>query len=191
MPKKSDRSDHESTMSSLIPDISLDEERSEEKSSSRTEEQNESSKEDKKKSSGESTSRGDRHVPNSQSTSSGKSASEESVEGGGQKADGGNSTTGEISQSSPAPSQKEMSGEQLLPVYPAEPPNLSEKLGLLVSTEVEDLLDEAYLTMRMEHGKKAKKSLIVEAALRFMLNDYQRKEGAESEISKWLDRVTG
>lgn len=78
-----------------------------------------------------------------------------------------------------------------LAVYPSQSPDLSEKLGLLVSKEVEDLLDEAYLSMRMEHGKKAKKSLIVEAALRFILNDYQKKGATDSEISQWMKRLDG
>jgi hypothetical protein len=81
------------------------------------------------------------------------------------------------------------SSDSGLEVYPDQSPDLSEKLGLLVSEEVEELLDEAYLSMRMEHGKSAKKSLIVEAALRYLLSDYQKNEVTDSELSQWMQHV--
>lgn len=153
MPKKSDRPDHGSAMSDLMPDVSLDEGSS--KDSEMTQEQKKSTKEDQ-----------------SSSTSEEKN--------------GGVSAQESESADSDASSSPSSSG---LEIYPKQSPDLSEKLGLLVSDEVEELLDEAYLSMRMEHGKKAKKSLIVEAALRYLLNDYQQNGTADSELSRWMRRV--
>ena len=152
MPKKSDRPDHGSAMSNLMPDVSLEDEEGGE--SRRKEDESKSTEEDQKVSTSEENT---------------DAVEERSVE----------------SDSGPSKSDAE------LVVYPSQSPDLSEKLGLLVSKEVEELLDEAYLSMRMEHGKKAKKSLIVEAALRFILNDYQEKGVTDSEISQWMKRLGG
>jgi len=152
MPKKSDRPDHGSAMSNLMPDVSLEDEEGGE--SRRKEDENKSTEEDQK-----------------------VSTSEENID-----------VVEEWSvESDSGPSESDAE----LVVYPSQSPDLSEKLGLLVSKEVEELLDEAYLSMRMEHGKKAKKSLIVEAALRFILNDYQEKGATNSEISQWMKRLGG
>ena len=150
MPKKSDRPDHGSAMSNLMPDVSLEEE--EDADSRRAEEESKSTEVDRKTS----TSEEDAGTVEDRSLDSDSGPSESSAE---------------------------------LAVYPSQLPDLSEKLGLLVSKEVEELLDEAYLSMRMEYGKKAKKSLIVEAALRFILNDYQEKGATDSEISQWMKRL--
>lgn len=155
MPKKSDRPDHGSAMSDLMPDVSLRE--GEETRSGTTQEQ--------KKSTGE-----EQNISTSEESSSGASTQ--------------NSAS---TNSDAATSPQSDSG---LEIYPDQSPDLSEKLGLLVSDEVEKLLDEAYLSMRMEHGKKAKKSLIVEAALRYLLSDYQENGAADSELSQWITRVT-
>ena len=152
MPKKSDRPDHGSAMSNLMPDVSLEDEEGGE--SRRKEDESKSTEEDQKVSTSEENT---------------DAVEERSVE----------------SDSGPSKSDAE------LVVYPSQSPDLSEKLGLLVSKEVEELLDEAYLSMRIEHGKKAKKSLIVEAALRFILNDYQEKGATNSEISQWMKRLGG
>ena len=152
MPKKSDRPDHGSAMSNLMPDVSLEEE--EGGDSIRAEEESKSTEVDQKTSTSEENA---------------GTVEDRSLD----------------SDSGPSESDAELA------VYPSQSPDLSEKLGLLVSKEVEDLLDEAYLSMRMEHGKKAKKSLIVEAALRFILNDYQEKRTTDSEISQWMERLDG
>lgn len=154
MPKKSDRPDHGSAMSDLMPDVSLDE------------------------SSGEDSETVQEQKKSTQEEQNGSTPEERSDEVAAQKS-GSSDTDG--SSSSPSGSTLE--------IYPEQSPNLSEKLGLLVSDEVEELLDEAYLSMRMEHGKKAKKSLIVEAALRYLLNDYQQNGAADSELSRWMQRV--
>lgn len=174
-------------MSSLMPDVSLDEEASGEKNSSRAEEKKKSSKEEstseeeqKISTEEESARRDDKAVPNVQVTPG---------EGKGGDKSSGHESSGENDQSAAVTSEDETVREDCLDIYPSESPDLSEKLGLLVSTEVEEALDDAYLSMRMVHGKKAKKSLIVEAALRFILSDYQQKGKLESEISSWLDRV--
>lgn len=160
MPKKSDRSDHGSAMSDLMPEVSLDEKEdggSQEKKKSTQEEKKSRFAEEKKNSS----KRG-RAVDGAQGS-----------EPGGSESDG------------PGAEERPMR----LRIHPDRSPDLTEKLGLLVSKEVEEVLDEAYLSMRMEHGKKAKKSLIVEAALRYLLSEYQQSGAASSEISDWMGRV--
>lgn len=155
MPKKSDRPDHGSTMSDLMPDVSLNE--SDETNSGTTQEQKKSTAEEQSISTSEEKN-GPARTEESSSTSSDSATSPQS--------------------------------DSELDIYPKGSPDLSEKLGLLVSDEVEELLDEAYLSMRMEHGKKAKKSLIVEAALRYLLNDYQENGPTNSELSRWIRKVT-
>jgi hypothetical protein len=114
-----------------------------------------------------------------------KSTQEEQNSSTSEERSGGAAAQKSGSSDTDAPS----SSSSTLEIYPKQSPDLSEKLGLLVSNEVEELLDEAYLSMRMEHGKKAKKSLIVEAALRYLLNDYQQNGAADSELSRWMQRV--
>lgn len=75
-----------------------------------------------------------------------------------------------------------------LPVRPNERPTLGRKLGPYVSEDVDDALEEAYLLLRRDLGAGASKSLIVEAALRFVLNDYLRR-GEDSEVANWMRRV--
>lgn len=148
MPKKSDRSDHGSAMSDLMPDVSLE---PEEKKSGTSQDQKSSTEEEQQSSTAEEV---------------------EATDVRDAKLDDDPSESG---------------GE--LAVYPSQSPDLSEKLGLLVSQEVEEALDDAFLLMRMEHGKKVKKSLIVEAALRYLLNDFQRGDASDSEISRWMEQV--
>lgn len=167
MPKKSDRPNHESTMSRLLPDVSLEEEENDTDSSSTelqnsrtTEEENSSSREQaqiKNQSASESR-RPKRDTPQSESHES-------------------------------RASQEEMiSRQQKLQVTPNKRPDLANKLGPYVSEEVDQALEEVYLILRREFGGKASKSLIVEAALRYSLSDCLRREN-DSELSRWLERV--
>lgn len=141
MPRKSDRPEHESKMSSLMPDVSLDEDQEEDdekeelKSSRTKEEKNYSSVE-----------------------SSGRHEAEENPRGGRQE-------------SGHSPSkQRGLSGEGMA-VFPGNRPELEQKLGPYVSDEVSEALEEVYLRLRRRFGSEASKSLIVEAALRYFLAD--------------------
>jgi hypothetical protein len=78
--------------------------------------------------------------------------------------------------------------EQPLSVHPRQRPNLGQKLGPYVSDDVDQALEEVYLTLRRRFGGEASKSLIVEAALRYVLSDCL-KRGADSELTRWFERV--
>jgi hypothetical protein len=180
MPKKSDRPEHESAMSNLLPEVSLDEEDSDEskaaneESNSSTELQNSSAKE------------------------------EENYSGTGSEAERSESESAVQRESSrtsdraPGAQPRKDSGEDdgvtreneddRLPVLPNERPDLKKKLGPYVSEEVDDALEEVYLTLRRRFGGEASKSLIVEAALRYSLSDCLRRR-EESEIASWMERV--
>ncbi|WP_263788014.1 hypothetical protein [Salinibacter grassmerensis] len=160
MPKKSDRPEHESAMSSLLPDVSLDEESPQDDEGQELE--NSRTKEEKNYSSAEPSS-GD--------------GSEANREGENQGSKAGSSDPQQISED-----QSEM------PVLPERRPELDQKIGPYVSDDVNEALEEVYLTLRRRFGKKASKSLIVEAALRYFLNDSMRR-GKKGEISKWMRRV--
>lgn len=78
--------------------------------------------------------------------------------------------------------------EEPLSVHPLQRPNLGQKLGPYVSDDVNRALEEVYLTLRRRFGSEASKSLIVEAALRYVLSDCL-KRGADSELTRWFERV--
>lgn len=160
MPKKSDRTEHESAMSSLLPDVSLDKESRED---SEAELENSRSKEEKNYSSADSSSQ--------------NSTAEDPDEGNGRS-------------SSSKSSRDPYRDDNGVSVFPDQRPELKQKLGPYVSDEVSEALEEVYLLLRRTHGKGANKSLIVEAALRYFLNDCIER-GEESEVSKWMDRVVG
>ncbi|MFB6248458.1 MAG: hypothetical protein ABEL97_07805 [Salinibacter sp.] len=157
MPKKSDRSEHESTISSLMPDVSLDD-----SGQDAAEEELEfsSSKEEQ----------------NYSSTNQHQEA-KENVEGKGQK-DGSSSTVRR------GPSEK----EERIAVLPDHRPELAQKLGPYVSNEVDEALEEAFLLLRRRFGSQVSKSLIVEAALRYVLRDCLQR-GEESEVADWMEGV--
>jgi len=75
-----------------------------------------------------------------------------------------------------------------LSVFPDNRPDLSQKLGPYVSTDVDDALEDVYLLLRRRFGAKASKSLVVEVALRYILRDCLDRE-EESELMRWFDRV--
>jgi hypothetical protein len=75
-----------------------------------------------------------------------------------------------------------------LPVFPDERPDLSQKLGPYVSADVDDALEDVYLLLRRRFGAQASKSLVVEVALRYILRDCLDRE-EESELMRWFDRV--
>lgn len=76
----------------------------------------------------------------------------------------------------------------MLPVHPETRPDLSTKLGPYVSDATSDALEEAFLQMRRHYGSDVSKSLIVEAALRYLLSD-TLQHGTESELAHWLDQT--
>lgn len=75
-----------------------------------------------------------------------------------------------------------------LPVHPAARPDLNKKLGPYVSDATSDALEEVFLQMRRHYGSDVSKSLIVEAALRYLLSD-SLEHGTNSELSNWLDQL--
>jgi len=165
MPKKSDRPEHESAMSSLLPDVSLDEGSGEENSGQSNGEEelkDFSSKEEKNYSS---TEKGQELK---------KNAGKKSIREGEPSSDGQDSS-------------KE--GKEI-PVVPKHRPELAQKLGPYVSAEVDEALEEVYLVLRRRFGNQASKSLIVEAALRYLLSDCLNR-GEESEAADWMRRVLG
>lgn len=180
MPKKSDRPQHESAMSNLLPEVALDDEESDEEkqepddseSNSSTELQNSSDTE------GKSYSDSDSEAENSKSESPTQSefSSPASRDTQSHKDD---------EERSGNPKKK---GKPNLPVLPSGRPSLDKKLGPYVSKEIDDALEEAYLTLRRQFGGEASKSLIVEAALRYTLSDCLRR-GEESEIAAWMEKV--
>lgn len=159
MPKKSDRSGHQSTMSNLLPDVSL-EEGSDEPRSSFTELQNYRTTEEQNHSA----------PPDSGGSKNRQRASDEQ---------------GNFSQRTDRGPPKE---ESTLEMVPGDRPNLEQKLGPYVSGDVDEALEEVYLMLRRQFGGKATKSLIVEAALRYFLTDCLQRE-EESEIAKWMRQV--
>jgi hypothetical protein len=179
MPKKSDRPEHESAMSNLLPEVSLDEEDSDE-SKAANEESNSSTE-----------------LQNSSTTEEGNySASSEAERSESESAVQQESSR--TSDRAPGAQPRKDSGENdgvtreneddRLPVLPNERPDLKKKLGPYVSEEVDDALEEVYLTLRRRFGGEASKSLIVEAALRYSLSDCLRRR-EESEIASWMERV--
>lgn len=180
MPKKSDRPEHESAMSNLLPEVSLDEEDSDEskaaneESNSSTELQNSSATEEKNYSEASSESGS---LEPELSDQGGASSSSESSPGSQSREDGGGADRG---------ARENKDGR--LSILPDKRPDLKKKLGPYVSKEIDDALEEAYLTLRRRFGGKASKSLIVEAALRYSLSDCLRR-GEESEIASWMERV--
>lgn len=173
MPRKSDRNRHESTMESLLPEVSLEDDREEleaEESNSSTE------------------------LPNSRSTEENNpSTVQEATEAPSQspQANPASHVSEEATSTSskPPPHNKQSKAAEIhLEVLPTDRPNLKQKLGPYVSQEVDEALEEVYLLLRRQLGGKASKSLIVEAALRYALNDYlQRSE--DSELAKWMKEV--
>lgn len=165
MPKKSDRPEHESAMSSLLPDVSLDEDSGDEDSGENGGEEelkNSSSKEEKNYSS---TNRW-----------------EDTKENVGRKSSKDES-------SSPDHRDSSKQEEEIL-VVPDRRPELAKKLGPYVSDEVDEALEEVYLILRRRFGNQASKSLIVEAALRYLLSDCLER-GEKSEAADWMRRVLG
>ncbi|WP_158705205.1 hypothetical protein [Salinibacter altiplanensis] len=158
MPKKSDRPEHESAMSSLLPDVSLDDESGQ--NDRKRELENSSSKEEKNYSSTD--------------------RSQEARENGAKS-----SSSGEPSSPDRWNSSKQEEG---MLVVPEHRPELAQKLGPYVSDEVNEALEEVYLTLRRRFGNQASKSLIVEAALRYLLSDCLER-GEESEAADWMRHV--
>lgn len=158
MPKKSDRPEHESAMSSLLPDVSLDEDSGQ--SDRKEEVENSSSKEGKNYSSTDQR--------------------QEAEENGGKSNPKGDASTPDRRGSSER--------EEKISVVPEHRPELAQKLGPYVSDEVDEALEEVYLTLRRRFGNQANKSLIVEAALRYLLSDCLER-GEESEAADWMRRV--
>lgn len=165
MPKKSDRPEHESAMSSLLPDVSLDEDSGEEgpRQNDRNKELKDSSSKEEK---------------NYSSTGQGQ----ELKKNAGEKSTGGEDPSTDGQDSS-------RQGKEI-PVVPEHRPELAQKLGPYVSDEVDEALEEAYLILRRRFGNQASKSLIVEAALRYLLSDCLNR-GEESEAADWMRRVLG
>ena len=161
MPKKSDRREHESAMSSLLPEVSLDEQDKSEHSETEETGTKERSSTELQNSSGT-------EQKNYSSTRKSSAHTASSEEGGEDR---------------PSIGQ-----ERKLPVRPTDRPNLEQKLGPYVSTDVDDALEDAYLLLRRQFGGEVSKSLIVEASLRFVLNDYLRR-GEDSEVAMWLENV--
>ena len=158
MPKKSDRPHHGTAISHLFPDVSL------------TEEEN---KTEKKKNSSSAELKRER-TQESQNYSS-NSDQEQSAPS---KADGKEESPSTGAEKQPAKLQP----------FPPERPDLSQKIGPYVSEEVDEALEDVYLMLRRHFGSQANKSLIVEAALRYSLSDYQERE-EESGLAKWLEQV--
>jgi hypothetical protein len=75
-----------------------------------------------------------------------------------------------------------------LTLVPDNRPDLSQKLGPYVSSDVDEALEDVYLLLRRRFGAKASKSLVVEVALRYILRDCLDRE-EESELMRWFDRV--
>lgn len=181
MPKKSDRPEHESAMSNLLPEVTLDEDDPSEsgvageESNSSTELQNSSDAEEQNyKDTGSKPEYSQSELTEQQksSPSSERSPGSQSLE-----------DDGDPDRTPPRKSEKER-----LSVLPDERPDLKKKLGPYVSEEIDDALEEVYLTLRRRFGGQASKSLIVEAALRYSLSDCLRRE-EESEIASWMERV--
>ncbi len=75
-----------------------------------------------------------------------------------------------------------------LPIHPNERPDLKKKLGPYVADVTSEALEEVFLQMRRHYGSDVSKSLIVEAALRYLLSD-ALEQGTNSELAHWLDQV--
>lgn len=147
-------------MSSLLPDVSLDEDSPQDDGNQELE--NSRTKKEKNYSSKELSSS---HGP------------EVKGEGENQKSE------------AEADSPQRASGDQSeMSVFPDQRPELEQKIGPYISEDVNEALEEVYLTLRRRFGKNASKSLIVEAALRYFLND-SKERGPDSEISKWMRHV--
>ena len=170
MPKKSDRSGHESAMQSLLPEVSLEEdpEGEPEQSNSSTELQKSSSTEESNSSTTQDRAQASSQAPTQKSTPAAEPDAPASEEG--------------------TSSAKTSAADRSLKVLPPERPNLKQKLGPYVSQEVDEALEEVYLLLRRRLSGKASKSLIVEAALRYALSDYLQR-GEDSEVAKWLKVV--
>lgn len=177
MPKKSDRPQHESAMSSLLPEVDLDEEESEEASPAREGEQNDSSTELQNSSNTEEQNYSDSSSDSKRSRSKSRAQADSSSSSGSSPDD-----------SRRASNSTQKNEDPDLSVLPSERPDLKKKLGPYVSEEIDDALEEAYLTLRRQFGGDASKSLIVEAALRYSLSDCLRR-GEDSEIASWMERV--
>lgn len=183
MPKKNDRSEHESAMSNLLPEVSLDEEKAEQTSTeergqqqkdSSTELQNSSSTEEKNSRTKDAGNQPDRE----ESQASANALAYQSVDQEGNHG----------SADSRSPAKGQQSPEMTLPVFPDGRPDLDKKLGPYVSDEVDEALEEVYLLLRRRFGGKASKSLIVEAALRHSLSDCLRR-GEQSEVVSWMSQI--
>ena len=202
MPKKSDRSRHGSAMSQLLPDVSLDEEDetrsgeedaapadapAEEKSGSAPDEADASETSAQRTTELQNSSDLDRQRSAAKEDKNYSSVeeqfSEESRKEGSEnrQPSAANATSRRDSgRRAPAPSG--------LAVLPDNRPDLSQKLGPYVSTDVDDALEDVYLLLRRRFGAKASKSLVVEVALRYILRDCLDRE-EESELMRWFDRV--
>lgn len=168
-------------MESLLPEVSLEDDPEEEKpeqSDSSTELQNSRSTEEKNSSTAQKEVEDSSQAPPNTRTAETKPDARGSEEA---------TSTG-----SPAPAQNKdtKAVESYLEVLPPERPSLKQKLGPYVSQEVDEALEEVYLLLRRQLGGKISKSLIVEAALRYALNDYLQR-GEDSEMAKWLKVVLG
>jgi hypothetical protein len=98
------------------------------------------------------------------------------------------SSTEEQKSSAASPQNAAPSASPMLPVHPETRPDLSTKLGPYVSDATSDALEEVFLQMRRHYGSDVSKSLIVEAALRYLLSD-TLQHGTESELAHWLDQT--
>jgi len=203
MPKKSDRSRHGSAMSQLLPDVSLEEEDPDDSTDSENDSQRGEGDEG---TDGRSQGAADAPATSGENPAKVRTAEEQSsssteVQKEGSKEDENYSSTDLPSEGregeDPSPVETETHSpggdsagtETRLSVVPDHRPELSQKLGPYVSTDVDDALETVYLILRRRFGARASKSLVVEAALRYVLSDcLDREEG--SELMRWFETVT-
>ncbi len=204
MPKKSDRANHGTAMSELFPDVSLEEsEESAEESEAPTDQFSERDSSKELQNSSSTLSRSQQAPAKVESPTGDKEGSTTPSEGSAPSSQGAahqrhkhdpnrenlHQTRESTSAQDAGASPNKLDGpEEPLSVHPLQRPNLGQKLGPYVSDDVNRALEEVYLTLRRRFGGEASKSLIVEAALRYVLSDCL-KRGADSELTRWFERV--
>lgn len=200
MPKKSDRSRHGSAMSQLLPDVSLEEEDPDDSTDSENDARRDEGPAGPSPGAGDAPATGGENRTEARTTEEQFSSSTE-VQNKASKEDEIYSSTDLPSEGregeDPSPVETETGSpggdsagtETRLSVVPDHRPELSQKLGPYVSTDVDDALETVYLILRRRFGARASKSLVVEAALRYVLSDcLDREEG--SELMRWFETVT-
>jgi hypothetical protein len=178
MPKKSDRNSHESAMESLLPEVSLEDDPEKE-----TEQSNSSTELQKSRSTEEKNPVTNQDLPDEPSQSPSQTNADET-----KPASHGSEASPSTHNSPPPTNEQPQAADRYLEVLPPDRPSLKQKLGPYVSKEVDEALEEVYLLLRRQRGGKASKSLIVEAALRYTLNDFLQR-GENSEVAKWMKMV--